>query len=325
MRVRLGTGVPSRRGAAGFALSLWPPPLPPLVALLLLMAPVHAIERNAAPRDAAPLASRTFRDDLGREVPLAQPPQRIVSLLPSITETLCALDACERIVATDQFSDWPASVRSLPKVGGLEDAEIETIVRLKPDVVLLSRTQRITERLAQLGIPSFALNSETYVSIAHTVDVLGAVLGEPARAAQLERKIGSAVDTIGAQARARRRGPAPTVYFEADRTPYAAGPNSFIGELLTRLGAHNIVSADLGPFPRLNPEYIVRHDPDIIIVDAGDAPHLAERPGWDRLRAVRERHLCSLTQAVRDTVVRPGPRVGEGMQALADCLARWAP
>jgi iron complex transport system substrate-binding protein len=292
-----------------------------LALLLLLFAiPAHGLERGAA-RDAEP----TFRDDLDRYVHIAQPPQRIVSLLPSITETVCALDACARLVATDQFSNWPAAVRNLPKVGGLEDAQIEAIVRLRPDLVLLSRTQRITDRLAQLGVPSFALSSETYASIAHDVRVLGDLLGDPARAVRLEQQIASGVETIGARSRAGRQGNAPSVYFEVDRAPYAAGPTSFIGELLTRLGARNIVTADLGPFPKLNPEYVVRSDPDLIIVAAADAPHLIERPGWADLRAVREHRICTLGRDVRDTVVRPGPRVTEGMQALADCLSQWAP
>ena len=110
-----------------------------------------------------------------------------------------------------------------------------------------------------------------------------------------------------------------------DRAPYAAGPASFIGELLTRLGARNIVSADLGPFPQLNPEYVVRRNPDVIFISPAEAPHLAERPGWDQMRAVKEGRLCYFSPAVRDTIVRPGPRVAEGMRAIADCLARVAP
>jgi iron complex transport system substrate-binding protein len=265
-----------------------------------------------------------FRDDLGHAVQLTQPPQRIVSLLPSLTETVCALDACARLVATDRFSNWPAAVTALPKVGGLDDVQIEAIVRLKPDLVLLSRSQRIGERLAQLGVASFALDSERYASIARSVEALGALLGEPGRATLLEQRIDSEVETITARARAERHS-TPSVYFEVDRGPYAAGPSSFIGELLARLGARNIVDGSLGPFPKLNPEYVVRRDPDIVIVKASDAPHLAERPGWAALRAVRERHLCSFDDEVRDTIVRPGPRVTAGLQALAACLARWSP
>lgn len=265
-----------------------------------------------------------LRDDLGRDVTFAHAPERIVSLLPSVTETVCALGACSRLVATDRFSDWPAEVRSLPKTGGLDDPQIETIVRLKPDLVLISDTQRITGRLHELGLSTFALKSESYSSIARTVTALGEILGLRERAAQLRRQIDAEVQAVSAEMMSRRRGPAPSVYFEVDRTPYAAGPSSFIGELLELLGARNIVSADLGAFPRLNPEYIVRHDPEVIFASPVDAASLAERPGWSEIRAVKHKRICSFPPEVQDTVVRAGPRVAQGMRAIADCLEKEA-
>jgi iron complex transport system substrate-binding protein len=265
------------------------------------------------------------RDDLGRDVRFAQPPQRIITLLPSITETVCALGDCDRLVATDRYSNWPAAVRALPKAGGLDDAEIELIVSLKPDLVILSRSQRITDRLGDLGIASLALETDRYGDIEHNIDLLGRVLGVPERATRLEAAIAAQVRAIGETARAARGGEGARVYFEVDRTPYAAGPTSFIGELLTRVGARNIVTADLGAFPKLNPEYVVRYQPDVIFVSAADAATLAERPGWDQLRAVKERRYCSFPPEINDILVRPGPRVAEGMQAIADCLRRVAP
>jgi iron complex transport system substrate-binding protein len=267
----------------------------------------------------------TLQDDLQRAVAFARYPQRIVTLLPSLTETVCALGACDRLVATDRYSNWPAQVTALPKTGGLDDAEVEAIIGLKPDLVLISRSQRITDRLSELGVASFALNTESFASIGHTVTTVGEILGLSSRAAALNRQITAAVEELSAEALARRRGAGPTVYFEVDRAPYAAGAASFIGELLARLGARNIVPEDLGPFPKLNPEFIVRENPDVIFVSRADAPHLADRPGWDRIRAVREQRLCYFSPAVRDTIERPGPRVAEGMRALLDCLARVAP
>jgi iron complex transport system substrate-binding protein len=265
------------------------------------------------------------RDDLDRSVAFAQYPQRIVSLLPSLTETICALGACGRLVATDRYSDWPPAVQALPKAGGIDDAEVELIVSLKPDLVFLSRSQRITGRLHELGVASFALNTDSYPEISHTVTVIGEILGLPDPAKRLNQSIVEAVQAISARSIARLHGNAPAVYFEVEGPPYAAGPSSFIGELLTLLGARNIVTADLGPFPLLNPEYVVRHDPDVIFVSPAEAAHVADRPGWDRIRAVREHRICSFTPAVRDTIVRPGPRVAEGMQTIADCLVQEAP
>lgn len=276
---------------------------------------------------AAPAAHAAFvlRDDADRQVSFAREPQRIITLLPSLTETVCALDACDRLVATDRYSNFPVQAEALPKAGDLDEVTVELIVSLRPDLVLLSRSQRITERLAELGIQSFVLNSETYADIARSIKIVGRILGASARADTLERSIAAAVEDIGAEAVLQRHGPKPAVYFEVDRAPYAAGPASFIGELLARLGTRNIVTADLGAFPKLNPEYVVRHAPDVIFIAASDAEQLAERPGWGQLRAVKERRFCSFSSGVTDTIVRPGPRVAEGMQALAGCLARVAP
>lgn len=246
-------------------------------------------------------------------------------MLPSITENVCALDACDRLIATDRFSNWPAQVQALPKAGGLVDAEIEMIVRLKPDLVFLGRSQRISSRLSELGISSFVLEARSYADIGRTVTLIGQVLGLRDRAARLNDSIAHAVREVAGQAAPRSQAGGPTVYFEVDPGPYAAGTSSFIGELLAMLGAHNIVTPDLGPFPKLNPEYVVRYDPQVIFISPAEAPHLTERPGWDRIRAVRERRLCSFPPDVRDTIVRPGPRVAEGMRSMADCLKREAP
>jgi len=290
------------------------------LATVLLLVLAVAVAASAAHAEAFVL-----RDDAARQVSFTRDPQRIITMLPSLTETVCALDACDRLVATDRYSNYPAQAEALPKAGGLDDVILELIVSLRPDLVLLSRSQRITERLADLGIQSFVLNSESYADIARSIQIIGRILGASARADTLKRHIAATVEDIGARALAQRQGLKPSVYFEVDRAPYAAGPASFIGELLTRLGTRNIVTADLGPFPKLNPEYVVRHPPDVIFVAASDAEQLAERPGWGQLRAVKERRFCSFTSRVTDTIVRPGPRVAEGMQALAGCLARVAP
>ena len=301
-----------------------------IVAVTILLASLCGVCRAAPPDEtgAATLAPQrviVVRDDSGREVRFAHPAQRVVTLLPSLTETVCALGACARLVATDRYSDFPAAVRSLPKAGGLDDAQVEEIVRLKPDVVLLSLSQRIAGRLQELGVQSVSLETQTFAHIAHSVALIGQVLGLPERAAALNEEIDRNVHAVSETARAHRHGTAPSVYVEVDRAPYAAGAGSFIGEMLARLGARNIVTPDLGPFPRLNPEYVVRHDPDVIIVTEEELPNFAERPGWDQIRAVKEQRVCSFPPEVRYMIERPGPRVADGMQALAACLERVAP
>ena len=271
---------------------------------------------------AAASAAITLRDDLNREVSIPAPAQRVITMLPSLTEIVCALGACDRIVATDRFSNWPASIEHLPKAGDLDDASIELIVSLKPDLVLINTAQRISARLSELGIATFALNPQSYADEERAVTLTGQLLGASAQAAELNSRTQNRIRDIGTQAMRSRQGASPSVYFEIDRTPYAAGPQSYIGELLARLGTRNIVDSSLGAFPRLNSEYVVRHDPDILFVSPVDAAGLALRPGWDALHAVRDRHICSFSPEVEATIMRPGPRIAEGMQAMAACIER---
>jgi iron complex transport system substrate-binding protein len=111
------------------------------------------------------------------------------------------------------------------------------------------------------------------------------------------------------------------VYFEVESSPYAAGPQSFIGETLARLGLRNIVPAALGPFPKLSPEFVVRAQPDIVMAEARNYREMAQRPGWSSLRALQQRQVCAFASAEYEVLVRPGPRMGEAALQLADCLA----
>jgi iron complex transport system substrate-binding protein len=266
-----------------------------------------------------------LHDAARHELHLERNPRRIITLMPSLTETVCALGECDRLVATDSYSNWPQSVQSLPKAGGLDDAQIELVVSLKPDVVILAHSTRVTDRLRELGVPTFDVETRTYADIHRSVAAIGLLLGVADRAAVLNHDIEHAIDAIAEQTTQSLGGRRPLVYFEVDEGPYGAGPDSFIGEMLARLGAHNILTPQMGPFPKLNPEYVVRHDPDVIFIDRSEAPYLANRPGWDQIRAVREQRLCSFAPGVRDAIVRPGPRVAEGFRAVAECLTRVAP
>ncbi|MFY8017801.1 MAG: helical backbone metal receptor, partial [Inhella sp.] len=105
--------------------------------------------------------SLQVQDDRGVKVSFSAPPQRIISLLPSITEAVCALQACDRLVGVDRYSNWPLTVKALPQLGGLDDTPLERVVQLRPDVVLIAKSGRIIDRLEALGIKVLALESET--------------------------------------------------------------------------------------------------------------------------------------------------------------------
>lgn len=276
---------------------------------------VAAVALGAAGSQAA---SVSVTDDRGVTVNLTAPPQRIVSLLPSLTETVCELGACAHVVATDRYSNHPASVRALPKTGGLDDANIEMIVALRPDVVLLAVSSRVTDRLEALGLKVVALEPKTYEDVRRVASKVAQLLGAGAKGERLWQRMEAQVNAAARQVPAQARG--LRVYYEVDSAPYAAGESSFIGHTLGRLGLVNIVPAKLGPFPKLNPEYIVRADPQVIMVSARHGATLPGRPGWSGIRAVKDQRICTFTAEEGNVLSRPGPRMGEAAQIMARCL-----
>lgn len=247
-------------------------------------------------------------------------PQRIVSLLPSLTETVCVLGHCSALVAVDDFSNWPEQVKRLPHVGGLEDANVERIVALKPDLVLLAASTRAKSRLQALHIPVVAIEPKTIADVGTALGEIAALFGEPQRGRRMWARMNDDIDAAARSVPPSRKG--TRVYFEVDSGPYAAGESSHIGELFKRLGVANIIPAKLGSVPKVNPEFVVRADPQVIIIDARDAAEMRSRPGWDRISAIRDHRVCALGPADRDVVARPGPRLGEAARILAQCVSR---
>jgi iron complex transport system substrate-binding protein len=259
-------------------------------------------------------------DDRGRNLVFAQPPQRIVSLLPSLTESVCALGHCDRLVGVDRYSNYPAQVKTLPQLGGGIEPHIEAIVRLRPDVVLLASSSRAAARLESLGIRVLALEPKNQADVRRVLNALESALGKSpgVSAADVWSEIESGIQAASASLPARAR--QARVYFEVGRGPYAAGEASFIGEMLTRLGVTNIVPARLGPFPLLNPEFVARAEPDVMMFSSSSDMAAGAYPGWDRLKAMREKRICRFDDRQADMLVRPGPRLGEAARILAACL-----
>lgn len=259
-------------------------------------------------------------DDRGIIVTFAQTPQRIVSLLPSLTESVCALDQCQRLVGVDRYSNYPTSVRHLPVVGGGLDPNIESIVALKPDVVLLATSSRAGLRLESLGIKVVALEPKSHADVRRVLKKLGVLLDVPDETGAerlwrvIDTSVSAAAQSLSAKARNTR------VYFEVSRGPYAAGASSFIGETLNRLGVKNVVPAALGAFPRLNPEFVVRANPDVIMLGNSAMEAMVAYPGWSGIKAVREQRVCVFGPEASDVLARPGPRMAEAARIMARCL-----
>ncbi|TDP71193.1 ABC transporter substrate-binding protein [Roseateles toxinivorans] len=281
------------------------------------MKPLFVLLAALLSQGGAVAADVVIKDDVGQTTRWAAPPQRIVSLLPSLTETVCELGACARLIGVDRYSNHPASVNALPKLGGLDDTNVEMIVALKPDVVLVAPSSRVTERLQGLGLKVVTLEAKSYADVQRVLGKVGELLAVP-DAPRLWRQI-----EAGVAAAAQAMPPAAKgtlVYYEVASGPYAAGETSFMGETLIKLGARNIIPASLGPFPKINPEFVVRANPQLIMMGQRDAGGIYQRPGWDRIAAIRDKKVCIFTREQSDMLGRPGPRIAEAAQIMARCL-----
>lgn len=275
-----------------------------LLAVWLLCATSHAV---------------TVLDDAQHPVEIAKPPQRIVSLLPSLTETVCALGQCQRLVGLDRYSNWPESIQALPRMGGGLDPNIERIVAQKPDLVLLAGSTRGGERLQSLGIAVLRLEPRTHADVQRVLRTVATALGIPSAEAdrvwrEIDAGVQAAVQSLAPKARQQR------VYVEVSPTPHGASESSFIGQTLQRMGMRNILPASLGPFPQINPEFVVRAQPDVIMAGDSSRASMMQRPGWPQMRALREDRICVFTPDQADIVVRAGPRMAEGARLMAQCL-----
>jgi len=260
-----------------------------------------------------------LRDDRQVDVTLSQTPQRIVSLLPSLTETVCALGQCQKLVGVDRYSNWPERIAHLPRMGGGLDPNIESVVAAKPDLVLMATSARGAARFEALGLTVLALEPNSHADVQRVIRLMAKALGVPeAESERVWRNIDAAVHAAAQSIPAHAKG--QRVYFEVGPAPYGASESSFMGQTLYRLGARNILPASLGPFPKINPEFVVRAQPDLIMVGDSSYADMRTRPGWQSMRAMRTQRVCHFKAEEADVLMRAGPRMDEAARLMAQCL-----
>jgi iron complex transport system substrate-binding protein len=253
-----------------------------------------------------------LRDDRGVTVTVPAEPQRIVALLPSHTETLFALGVGARVVGVDDFSDYPPEVARLPRLGGLYDAHLEPLLSLKPDLVLASESSASATRLEQMGLTVWGGSARTFDDIFRVIETIGRLVDRPGDAQKVSERIRHDIEAIESRLRGRDH---VRVYYELDATPYAVGSSSFIGVMLAKAGGDDIVPAELGDFPKINPEAVIAGNPSVIL--GASLEEVAERPGWDKIAAVRAARVYKFPPAEAQLIARPGPRIADGLRVLA--------
>jgi len=262
----------------------------------------------------------------------ANAPTRIVSTAPSLTEILFALGLGERVVGVTTYCNYPEEARRVPRIGTYIQPNLETIVSLRPDLVVIeSNPIRLRERLEGLGLRVMELDQRTVSDIFRAIERLGQASGVAEQARALEARIRAEFEEVERRVTGR---PRRRTAFIVGRTPgaleglIAVGSASYLNELIRLAGGENIFGAVAAPYPRVSLEEILARDPQVIIDmgEMGRASGLSEAEArrvvelWNRygsITAVRERRVHAVTA---DLYVVPGPRMGQAARELARML-----
>jgi iron complex transport system substrate-binding protein len=294
-----------------------------LVTLTLAMAACGGDEGPAAsPTPATPAADfpvTVTRSD-GRELTIAEAPQRIASLSPAATEVLYAVGAGPQVVATDLQSDYPPEAASTTKLDAFQP-NLEAIAAVEADLIVIANNQDdVVQALDRLGKTVLFLKvPDTIDGVIWQVQLLASATGHAEEGERLAGEMEGRIEAVTSKLTDVEQG--PRVYHELDNTFFTVAPNSFVGDFYNLLKAQNIAEGAATAYPQLTQEEILDRDPEVIILADADAGESAQtvkaRPGWDAISAVRNDRIYVIDP---DIVSRPGPRLVDGLEQLARFL-----
>ncbi|HEX5814847.1 MAG TPA: cobalamin-binding protein [Methylomirabilota bacterium] len=274
---------------------------------------------------ASPADALVVRDMTGREVALAAPPARIVSLVPSVTETIFALGGEARLAGRTDWCDSPPAARDKPSVGGMINPSLEAIATLKPDLVIATdegNREETAVQLRRLGIPTYLVHAHRVAEMLDMIARLGALVQRPDAVAPLVESIQARIDDVRRRVAGRR--PPRVLYVLWPDPLIVPGRASHITELIDLAGGRSITATVGESYVRLSLEAAVARAPDVIILadhsKAGTAAGRQSPEKWQRLTsvpAIRDGRLHSIDLSI---LHRYGPRVAEGLELLARTL-----
>ena len=284
-----------------------------------------SLSPSAAPSD-PPAYPVTLSDDTGRSVTLEAEPERIVSLAPSNTEIVCALDACDLIVGVTDFDDYPPQVADVDKVVTMAQVDVEAVVAVEPDLVIAAGNEltptAVIEQLTDLGLAVMTLYPESLDEIYADLELVGRALDRDDAARALVEDMESRVEAVQAAVADLER---PRTFYEVgvfEGAIYTAGDGSFLASLIETAGGEPITGDPLSTSIQL--EDLVAADPELILLgDASYDPTLtaesvASRPGWETMTAVGDGRVVPVAEDI--VITRPGPRIVDGLEALARAI-----
>lgn len=286
------------------------------------------LQETDTPPPAPTEAPIEMTDGLGRVIVLEETAQRVISMAPSNTEILFAIGAGPQVVGHDSFSDYPAEAQSITDIGGgFGELNSEVIVSLEPDLILVANITppEQIQTLEDLGLTVFAVpNPSDFEGLYSNLETIAVLTGHEEETETLISHLRSRVSAV--QEKIAVLSDHPLVFYELDVTdpnaPYTSGPGTFIDMLITRAGGENLGSTLKGSWVQISIEELISRDPDIIILGdytwGGVTPDdVLVRAGWNTLTAVKEGKVFIFDD---NLVSRPGPRLVDGLEAMAKLL-----
>ena len=266
-----------------------------------------------------PAAALTVTDQTGRAVTLAAPPRRIVSLVPGVTEMVFAIGAEERLVGVTDFCDYPAAARKKRSVGGMLAPSLETLVALRPDLVVATdsgNTDETRTQLERLRLPVYLVSPRGIADVFRTMEQLGALTGQSARAAEavagLERRVRAVAERVAARPRPR------VLYVVWPEPLIVPGRGAAVTELIELAGGASVTANAAEGYPRWSVESAVAGAPELIVLaqhGAGTSPLSREK--WERFAGLPAIRAGRIHNVDGDLFHRFGPRVVDALEILA--------
>ncbi len=268
----------------------------------------------------ASAVAKTVNDQFGRLVRVPDRPTRIVSMAPSITEILFALDLSDRLVGATQFSDYPSAAEALPRVGSYVRLDVEKIVALRPDLCIAVKDGNpisVVRKLESVGIPVYAVDPRNLDAVMDTLLELGRLLDVNDRAKAIVADMTGRIKQVKRQVSGADH--RPVVFFQIGISPIVSiGTRTFIHELIVMAGGENPAQGRT-PYPRFSKEQVIRMRPDVMIITSMARQAVFEQvksdwQQWPELPAVKNDRIYLVESNVMD---RPTPRLVDGLELMA--------
>lgn len=267
--------------------------------------------------------SATFTDEVGRKVELPTPPQRIVSVAPSVTEVLFALSLGEKVVGVSTYCNYPPEALKKEKVGGYITPSLEKIIALRPDLVIGTadgNLKTFVNKLTGLGIPVYITSPRSLSGVITSIQHIGDATFSQLAAKRLVESMKRKIETVQEKVQGR---PRPRVLHVMAYDPLiSSGKRTFVDDLIRIAGGINIAESAKGKHPRYSMEEVIAQDPEVIILSSMKSkdPLAEQRQWWGRWKEISAVRFGRIYVIDADLIHRPSPRIVDGLEEMAKAI-----